>query len=48
MAIAEICNAEWIGGELCVFEVFKEPEIMREEDTEQFCGRQFLFFLDVD
>ena len=31
-----------------VFKVFKEPEITKEEDTEQFCGRKILLCLDVN
>lgn len=28
MAAARICDAEWIGGEWCVFEEFKEPDFV--------------------
>ena len=48
MAAARFHDAERISEERHVFKVFKEPEITKEEDTEQFCGRKILLCLDVN
>ena len=48
MAAARFHDAERIGEERHVFKVVKEPEITKEEDTEQFCGHKILLCLDVN